>query len=759
MAGESRSRPALASALVLSWLAFVATVAFRPQPGEFNPWFDAGVYNVPFILVALACWTRPGVSPAGRAGWRLLGAGFALFTVGTLYGSLVVGDRPGPSLADLCWLGFYLIAYIAIVQLVRSRLASFQPSSWLDGAVGGLGAAALATAFALGAVLEGTGASSFTVAVNLAYPTADLLLIVLLVAAGTAAGLRDTSWWCLIAGMSIFMVSDLRYLLLDAADAYTEGGWLDVGWPLGAAVVGLAACVPAGSTAPVESRQGVAVPAGFALSSIALLVFGQDRRLPTAAVLLAVAALAAAAARVRLTVREVTALADSRREARTDDLTGLANRRDLFEQLAGELDRPDGTTSLLLLDLDRFKEVNDSLGHLAGDRLLQAISERLRPVAPASALLARLGGDEFAVILPDTTLTRAVQVAEQLRQALHDPFSIEGMQIPVDVSIGVACAPEHASTAESMVTCADIAMYRAKRERTGVEPFRAGRDEPSLDRMTMLSELHRALAEDQLTLHYQPQLDLRTGLVRGIEALVRWRHPDRGLVPPDDFLALAEQFNLMPAVTAFVLRQALADCAVLRDAGHPLRVSVNVSAADLIDATLPELVEMHLSDVGLPAELLVIEVTEDTVMADRVRALAVLHRLRTIGVHVSVDDYGTGQSSLSYLRDLPITEIKLDRAFLIGVPADTHNAAIVRSTIELAHALDLPIVTEGVEEQQALDWLVGVGCDLAQGFHIARPLPLDQLLQWLCSLSADQYPAKRSLLGRHAGDSPRELTA
>jgi EAL domain-containing protein (putative c-di-GMP-specific phosphodiesterase class I) len=259
--------------------------------------------------------------------------------------------------------------------------------------------------------------------------------------------------------------------------------------------------------------------------------------------------------------------------------------------------------------------------------------------------------------------------------------------------------------------------------------------------MTLLGELHRAVAEKQLTLHYQPQLDLRTGRVCGVEALVRWRHPSRGLVQPDRFLALAEQFNLMPAVTAFVLGQALTDLAGLHAAGHRLRVSVNVSAADLIDASLPQLVEMCLAAAGMTADSLVVEVTEDTVMADRVRALEVLHRLRESGVHVSVDDYGTGQSSLSYLRDLPISEIKLDRAFLVGVPADTHNAAIVRSTIELAHALDLPIVTEGVEESEALDWLREVGCDLAQGYHIARPLPLEDLLGWLAV--TESLPAPR----------------
>jgi diguanylate cyclase len=731
--------------LLLSWLGFVATVAFRSHRGQFDPWFDAGVYNVPFALTALACWSRPAPNPATRLGWRILGTGFAVFTLGDLYSSLVVGDQSGPSGGDVLWLSFYLLTYLAIGQLIRGRVTRFHPSTWLDGAVGGLGAAALATALALGPVLTVTGGSFAVVATNLAYPTADLLMIVLLVTAGTAARMRDVSWWALLAGIAVFTVGDIRFMFLDAAGSYSEGGWLDISWPLGAVLVGLGSCVAGRPSVTHAATRHFVIPAAFTGGSIGLLVYGQGRTLPTVAIALAVASLAAAAARVTLTVREVVSLAESRREARTDDLTGLANRRNLFECLGRELDRPGATTALLLLDLDRFKEVNDSLGHLAGDRLLHAISNRLAPVVPSGALLARLGGDEFAVVLPQTALIPATELAERLRVVLREPFTIEQMLIPVDVSIGVACAPEHAGTAEAMLTCADIAMYRAKRVRTGVEPFRTGQDEPSLERMAMLGELHQALAEGQLTLHYQPQLELNTGRVHGVEALVRWQHPVRGLIPPDAFLQLAEQVNLMPAVTSFVLRQALTDCASLRDAGWPLRVSVNVSAADLIDATLPELIELHLHDIGLPPSMLVVEVTEDTVMADRVRALQVLHRLRAAGVQISVDDYGTGQSSLSYLRDLPITEIKLDRAFLSGVPADTHNAAIVRSTIELAHALELPIVTEGVEEREALEWLRQVGCDLAQGFHIARPLTLDQLREWL----ADTCGAAGLLLTGH----------
>jgi diguanylate cyclase (GGDEF)-like protein len=736
MANDGPRRLAIGLALPLSWLAFVATVVFRANPGEFNPWFDAGVYNVTFVLAAVACLRRSATRPHARAGWRVLGVGFAVYTAGNLHGSLIVGDQEWyPSPADVLWLSFYVTLYVALILFVKARITRFLASSWLDGAIGGLGGAALAVAFVLGPVLVLTGGAFSVVATNLAYPTADLLLIIVLIAGGNAMQARDASWWLLVAGIGVFCIGDLGYLFTEAAGSYAEGGLLDISWPLGAVLVGIAACVIGDESTVGDLEQRYLIPVTFTLVSVGLLVFGQRHTLPGIAIALAVAALAMAAGRVTLTVREVTLLAESRREARTDDLTGLANRRRLLEQLTDRIADPGTTTALLILDLDRFKEVNDSLGHGAGDELLSAIGRRLAPVIPAPALLARLGGDEFAAVLPDQDIDQALRAAERLREALTEPFTVSGMLIPVDASIGVACAPRHAGTAESLMSCADIAMYRAKRSRTGVEAFQSGHDQPSIGRMALLGELHTALTQRQLTLYYQPQLNLRTGRICGIEALVRWQHPHRGLMAPDTFLPLAEQSNLMPAVTAFVLGQALTDCAQLRDAGFPLRVSVNISAADLIDNTLPDLVGLHLAEHRLDPRMLVVEVTEDTVMADRVRALLVLHRLRAADVQVSVDDYGTGQSSLSYLRDLPISEIKLDRTFLSGLPFDTHNAAIVRSTIQLAHALDLPIVSEGVEDRVALDWLGEIGCDIGQGFHIARPLPLADLREWLASIS------------------------
>ena len=730
---------ALRWGMVLSWLSFVASVLWRPHRGQYNPWLDVVVYDVPFALAAISCWLARmppepnGINWTGRMAWRVLSIGLVVFMCGNVYGSVVVGDRDiFPSPADAMWLTFYVLAYVAIIGLVRSRVTRFPASSWLDGAVGGLGVAALVVAWVLGPTLDVTGGKLSVVATTLAYPAAEIVLIVVLITSAVAIRARDAAFGLLGAGIAVFCVADVLYMFREAAGTYAEGGLLDVGWPLAAVLMGFAAGTSGrSSVASNEMTQQFAVPSLFAATSIGLLVAGQRHEISMVAIVLATASLLVAVVRVTLTVREVKALAMSRLEARTDQLTGLANRRRAVELLVEAVDESDHPSALLIIDLDRFKEINDSLGHGAGDVVLCHAGRRLLTAAPNSSVVARIGGDEFALILPDHTASQASVVAARLRQALVEPIDLDGMQIVMDASIGIACAPAHGTTAEAIMASADTAMYRAKRERTGVEIFTVDVDTTSPDLFELLADLRAAFGKRQFTLHYQPQMSLRTGEVVGVEALVRWHHPERGLVSPGRFLPLLEQTNQMRALTAFVLRQALADAAELRLAGQAVRMSVNVSASDLVDEGLADIIAELLDEHGLDPRMLVVEITEDTVMIDRVRSLRTLRHIRALGVHISVDDYGTGRASLSYIRDLPITELKLDRSFLEGVPADTHNAAIVRSTIELSHSLHLPLVAEGVEDERALEWLRQLGCDLGQGFHISRPLPFSQLLAWM----------------------------
>jgi diguanylate cyclase (GGDEF)-like protein len=425
-------------------------------------------------------------------------------------------------------------------------------------------------------------------------------------------------------------------------------------------------------------------------------------------------------------------LAQLATEAHHDPLTGLANRRRLVEELEatvyGDGDRD---CAVLMLDLDRFKEVNDSFGHSVGDDLLCQVGPRLQSVLAPSDLLARMGGDEFAVLLPDAGRARALEVAAALASGLREAFVLDGMPLHVDASVGIALCPEHGRDRSLLLARADTAMYVAKRGRLGVQVWAPDGTPASRDRLETLEQLRAALDTDELINHYQPKLDLRTGTVVGVEALVRWNHPVRGVLSPDAFLHLAEQAGLMRRLALGVLERALRDVQAWRAAGHELTTAVNLSVSNLQDVALPEQVEMLLDSFGVPPGTLVLEITEDVLMADAARSQQVMAALRRLGVRLSIDDYGTGYSSLSYLRALPVDELKLDRSFVVDLAGDQRAAAIVRSTLQLSRELGMGLVVEGVEDAATLALLRNWGCEVAQGYHIARPVPAGELLRWL----------------------------
>jgi diguanylate cyclase (GGDEF)-like protein len=425
-------------------------------------------------------------------------------------------------------------------------------------------------------------------------------------------------------------------------------------------------------------------------------------------------------------------------QATHDALTGLPNRtrflRALEETVAG-----DERAAVLLLDLDRFKEINDTLGHHTGDLLLRQVGPRLRQALPAGALVARLGGDEFAVLIQGVRDgAHALDVATSVTDALAQPFALDGTTLHTEASIGVALLPDHGDDVTTLVQHADVAMYEAKRGHTGAQLWTAADDPSRAGRLLLLGELPRALERDELVLHYQPKLCLATGRPVGVEALVRWQHPDRGLLPPAEFVALAEHTGLIRDLTLWVLEHALAQCRRWRDEGLDLQVAVNLSAANLLDARLPNDVARLIVAAGVPPSALALEITESVAMTDPTRAREVLGVLRSMRVSLSVDDYGTGHSSLAYLGRLPVTELKIDRAFVTGLARDATSAAIVRSTVELAHNLGLKVVAEGVEDEVVLERLREQGCDLAQGFHLSRPLATDDATAWLRSAMKSQ---------------------
>ncbi|MCV2489416.1 EAL domain-containing protein [Geodermatophilus sp. YIM 151500] len=689
------------------------------------------------------------VIPAGdRLAWACFAVGVAGYLAGGVLHELFYRDLPvvpRPSWADAGFMLLYPTAYTALFLMLRARLGRLTPAMWLDGVVTGLTAAALAVQFALGPAMRAATGGVAAVATSLAYPVADLLLLVLIAGAlaviGRGAG---GCWWWLAGGMALFVVTDTVYVVQVAEGSYVAGGPLDLGWGLALTCLGLAACQSPrrGSARRLDGLAAIAVPGACALAASGLLFAGHLGEGDPLAGVLALGAVLAALGRTALTFHDVRALADSRRQARTDELTGLPNRRSAHEALraAGGRLAEGGTLGVLVVDLDRFKEINDSLGHAVGDALLHEVGTRLAGQLRPGDLLARLGGDEFVVLTADLDRDGAVALAGRLRDQLRRPFRHGGMELTVDASLGLALGPEHSTDADELLQLADLAMYEAKSHRRGVTVYDEAAHGQGRHRLEAVEQLRSAVRSGELVLHYQPKLSLPTGSVDGVEALVRWQHPTRGLLFPDAFVELAESAGLMGELTTAVLDLALAQCRLWADDGRRLTVAVNVSPSNLVDEQFPDHVAALLRQHGLPASALVLEVTESLLMEDRERAVRVLARLRDSGVGIAIDDYGTGYSSLAYLAVLPVTELKLDRTFTAAMSGSARAESIVVSTLRLAHALGLVLVAEGAEDQATVDALAGIGCDVVQGYHLSRPLPPDQLWAWLGSNSAVEAP-------------------
>jgi diguanylate cyclase (GGDEF)-like protein len=425
-----------------------------------------------------------------------------------------------------------------------------------------------------------------------------------------------------------------------------------------------------------------------------------------------------------------------RHDALHDALTGLPNRAHLQSRLAAALDEvADGRAAgvaAMILDLDGFKEVNDTLGHQQGDALLVEVATRLRTAVGTAGLVARLGGDEFAVLVEGTgDEDAAVRLGRRMLRALEQPVALDGLEIEVGGSVGLALAPRHASDPAGLLKRADMAMYDAKASVGGLRVFEADLDADNPRRLLLVSELRSAIGHGRVEVHVQPQARLADGETVSVEALARWHHPELGTVPPDEFIPVAERSGLVGPLTTQVLDRSLAAVAEWRRQGVDLSIAVNLSTRSLQDADLVHEVSRLLRRHDVPAARLTLEVTEGSVMADPARATALLHQLRDLGVRLSVDDFGTGYSSLSYLKRLPVHEVKIDRSFVTGLATQGDDVAIVRAIVDLGRRLGLDVVAEGVEDQQTWDLLTSMGCDLVQGWHLARAMPVGELLPWL----------------------------
>ena len=688
------------------------------------------------VTVAAAaglCLLRVVLVAADRAAWALLAAGLLAWTTNAVRW-LAGGPRtaPLPSLLDGVPLLFFLGAIGCVLLLVRARSTGPTPRWQSADALVAVLAAGSAAAALVGPRLGAAG-GGVPGAVALAYVVLDVMLAGQLLVVASASGFRERGLWLLTGGLGLYLATDAAYTAAATASGYRIGDLTGLGWSAGIALLGIAAMVR-----PVAVRQlrlrpetVLALPALSVAVALAVLAAAEYARPEPGAVPLAVAAIAVASLRALHALHRSVLVTAAAHEAVTDELTGLANRRLLLSRLDAALAAGTGPYALVLLDLNSFKEINDTLGHPVGDELLRRLGPRLAGTARQGETVARLGGDEFAVLLPGVdTDEQALRAADRVLAGLLGAFVIDGLTLFVTASAGVALAPRHGTDGPTLLRRADVAMYQAKRSGGGAGLYRPRTDPHSRSRLEAATDLKRAIATGDIVCHYQPQVDVATGVPVGAEALARWSDERRGLVPPEEFLALAEQTGLMPALGDAVLRTALADARRWRAGMPSLRVAVNLSASSLLDSRLPDRVAAALAAADLPAEALALEIA-DGALGDAGRARATLERLHAMGVCVALDDYGAGRSSMMALRQLPVDQLKLDGGLVGAVVADRRARAIVRHTVLMAHALQIQVVAKGVEDAATLALVDQLGCDSAQGYLLAAPMPAGELTGWL----------------------------
>jgi diguanylate cyclase (GGDEF)-like protein len=716
-------------------LGYLFSLIVRP-PGDGSTLLD-GWSVCAFELVACAMAIGHGVvRRPGRAVSLTLGAAMSMWALGDValtYESLGGASPPTPSVADVFYIAFFPLAYLGLVLMLRRESSRLVPATWLDGAVAGLGAAALCAAFAFHSIAHVAGGGAAAVATNLAYPVGDVLLLAMVVGGSAVlSGNRGRAWLFVAAGCALNAVGD-TFNLFGSSGSHVGIVVDGVAWPTAIWLISMAVWLRPGRSDVLghPAAPGFLLPGIGAACGLAVLLLGSVHPVAPVAVALAAATLVVVGVRLALSVGSLRALTEERhRQAVTDQLTGLANRRRLAHVLDAFFGDYENTATeprslaFLFVDLDHFKEINDSFGHPAGDQLLSQVGPRIETCLGDSDLLVRIGGDELAVILVDSGAERAARVAERLSAALRDPFVLDMVSVRIGASIGIALAPEHATDAAELMRCADRAMYRSKRAGSAFE-IHDERLDSEADRLRLVEELRTAIDEHQLELHYQPQINMRDGTITAVEALLRWPHPRLGDIPPLDILPLAEEAGLMRELTTMVLEQALEQCTRWRAGGRRLSVSVNVSATNILDVGFADLIRRQLARHNLPASALVLEITETTIISDFERCKHVVDELSGLGCVVSIDDFGAGFTSLPYLSRLEVGELKLDRTFLSELTAGAGDggSTLIRATIDLAHALGLQVVAEGVEEQATLEHLSRLGCDRAQGYHIGRPAP------------------------------------
>jgi len=678
-----------------------------------------------WLLVAMRVW------PQRRFALIALTIGVVLWATGSVIVNSADSQAAATFPAPGEWL--FLASYIgmaAFIVLDAGNRSGNPLSAWLDAAIACGAAAAVASVVLLTPFTRYFPEGGLPLMVALIYPVIDLTLAVLVigqVALGSRSWSRATL--SLVAGFVVFAVADSSLVLNLGSSPYAFTVTLILAWGAALILIVGAAC---GERPPLVSKSRSLSPIFLVVSflvSVALLIVRPEGLFGMAVALPAVVTLLATAARMVIALRDSLAASEAFQLARTDDLTGLPNRRAVLRAIDVALAAHE-PFALMLLDLDGFKEVNDTLGHSAGDTLLELVAMRVRSTLPPQMMLARVGGDEFAILVRNEGEIEVLERAQSIRRTLLAPARIDGLDLGMSASLGITIRQSDDTRAADLLRRADVAMYEAKVNRTGAELYRADHDEFSRIRLQMGEDLRKALRSDQVTVWFQPKVDT-TGAVVGFESLVRWERPDGLVVQPAGFLPVARRAGLMAELSEVVVDRAIAHAARWHRMGLDLHVAINIAPPELLAGQLLPLVYRTIQSAQLPAHLITIEVTEDSFLADPERAREILLDVRQHGLRISIDDYGTGFSSLAYLRDLPVDELKLDRSFVSTVCVDERSRLIVASTVDMAHALDLLVVAEGVEDAQVTAEVVSLGVDLLQGYYFAKPMPGAQVEGWV----------------------------
>jgi diguanylate cyclase (GGDEF)-like protein len=644
----------------------------------------------------------------------------------------------------------FAIAYVgfAIFLLLDApRRRGRALAVWLETTVVCAGTASLAGLVILTPLAEHFDGHGVRLLLALLYPLIDVVLAILVVGQLAAhRRLLDVRTVVLIVGLMILGVADSSFVLNVASESYAGSAAVDAGYGLAFACIVEAACltrpwVP-GPAMPTQRARTLIAAASVA---VCVLVLHPAGAAGWYVVPPAVITLAAAGGRLMLALRESQGAAEALRLSRTDELTGLGNRRAVLASVDAGLRR--GTPlALMLLDLDGFKDINDSLGHHAGDGVLTTVADRLIETVGPHDTVGRLGGDEFALVVRQEDPEALVEIARQVREMLLRPVRVESIELAIRASIGITVRQSSDETATDLLRRADVAMYEAKNTRSGALLYNAKHDGFSRERLLLAEELRQGIDKGQLVVWYQPQIDAQTHEIIAVEALVRWAHPQEGILPPIAFLPDARRSGLMLALTHDVMHSVVRDAAQWADEGLDLRVSMNCAPPELLGGALLPALFQAIKDADLPPNSLMVEVTEDSFVSDPEHARQTLHELRDHHVQTAIDDYGTGFSSLAYLRDLPVHELKMDRSFVSTIRTDARSLVIVESTSQMAHAMGLRLVAEGVEDAETADELARLGVDLLQGYHIARPMPAIEFGAWDRRWSASTALARREAI-------------